>query len=315
MCAFEAAGPHERFTEETRKQCGELEPCISCASKFMSANKDSPILTVRHEEEDVTMFIAGSHEYHTYDFVYLVNCHDVKGIMEPLDDADINPYNIGQIVDIRPGARKSTVKVVVRLLERYDNYLEQNPPINGRGNRIQKPVFKDCRRLVLTDTLQTFSSSALEGTCRVKFTTDNSYSKALADYKSQPNMYYYKDYLPPSSKSTGLLSALKGKVTKDDIVRIQDDMEIRPKPVIQCMICADRREEQEKRQSDFLITGTKLRALDIFAGCGGLSTGLKSSGVVETKYAIEFFTSAAQTFKYVIMPLSPMSSLACPFQP
>ncbi|KAJ1926787.1 hypothetical protein IWQ60_003489 [Tieghemiomyces parasiticus] len=40
-----------------------------------------------------------------------------------------------------------------------------------------------------------------------------------------------------------------------------------------------------------------LVGLDIFSGCGGLTTGLESSGIVETRYAVEFFDAAAVTFE------------------
>ncbi|XP_030756300.1 DNA (cytosine-5)-methyltransferase 1-like [Sitophilus oryzae] len=40
-----------------------------------------------------------------------------------------------------------------------------------------------------------------------------------------------------------------------------------------------------------------LRAMDVFAGCGGLSEGLHQSGVCESKWAIEFDLAAAQAFR------------------
>lgn len=41
----------------------------------------------------------------------------------------------------------------------------------------------------------------------------------------------------------------------------------------------------------------KLKTLDIFAGCGGLSEGLHQSGVVQTQWAIEYDDSAAEAFR------------------
>lgn len=43
------------------------------------------------------------------------------------------------------------------------------------------------------------------------------------------------------------------------------------------------------------VNNKKLRGLDIFAGCGGLTVGLDMSNAVETKWAIEFAPSAANT--------------------
>ncbi|CAG0886916.1 unnamed protein product [Darwinula stevensoni] len=42
----------------------------------------------------------------------------------------------------------------------------------------------------------------------------------------------------------------------------------------------------------------KLRTLDIFAGCGGLSEGLHESGVAESLWAVEILQEAADAFKY-----------------
>ncbi|CAJ0911529.1 1777_t:CDS:2, partial [Entrophospora sp. SA101] len=41
----------------------------------------------------------------------------------------------------------------------------------------------------------------------------------------------------------------------------------------------------------------KLRAMDIFSGCGGITIGMDMTGIVNTKWAIEFAPSAALTFK------------------
>ena len=41
----------------------------------------------------------------------------------------------------------------------------------------------------------------------------------------------------------------------------------------------------------------KLRCLNIFSGCGGLSHGLCESGVADTKWAVEIFEPAAKAYK------------------
>ncbi len=45
------------------------------------------------------------------------------------------------------------------------------------------------------------------------------------------------------------------------------------------------------------IQQKKLRAMDIFSGCGGLTVGMDKTGIVETKWAVEFASSAALTFE------------------
>lgn len=41
----------------------------------------------------------------------------------------------------------------------------------------------------------------------------------------------------------------------------------------------------------------KLASLDLFSGCGGLSLGLEASGLVESKWAVEWDEKAASSFR------------------
>ena len=46
--------------------------------------------------------------------------------------------------------------------------------------------------------------------------------------------------------------------------------------------------------------GSKLQGLELFAGAGGLSAGMDQSGFIETQWAVEWVTSAALTYQYVL---------------
>lgn len=67
-----------------------------------------------------------------------------------------------------------------------------------------------------------------------------------------------------------------------------------------CLACEKRWIQEEAKRIRLCKSGPKLRAMDIFAGCGGMSLGLKQSGMVETKYSIELDQDAAATFRYNI---------------
>ena len=45
------------------------------------------------------------------------------------------------------------------------------------------------------------------------------------------------------------------------------------------------------------VGAPKLAAMDIFAGCGGLSCGMHRASAAETKWAIEYERPAAEAFK------------------
>lgn len=53
---------------------------------------------------------------------------------------------------------------------------------------------------------------------------------------------------------------------------------------------------RSSKLTSFLASFPKLRAMDIFAGAGGLTIGLDQSLITKTEWAIEIDTSAARTF-------------------
>ncbi|KAF9107387.1 hypothetical protein BGX27_008769 [Mortierella sp. AM989] len=342
LWTFEDATEHENLTETNLVHCQQHEPCISCAREVQKERDDAPSMIIHRGSDAVPSFKYRDQEYHERDFVYLVNSHNINGIMIPIPNCtDNNPYNVGQILKLHSSQMDNRTEIVaeVQLFERYDDFLDKNPTISCRGNRIQKPVFKDHRRLVLTDNTQNFAIDSLEGTCRVKFISDSDdrsleAQKALAQYKDQADSFYYKDYLVPKSGSnrsyyngtlvgSTLKTRLKPAATrkrgdkkamqKDEVpatrrrrlARISDCGTVivdgqtivvqRPRP---CRICEDEFQEQSEKRSEFLADVKKLRALDIFSGCGGLSLGLKESNVIETRYSIESMTSAAKTYRH-----------------
>jgi hypothetical protein len=52
---------------------------------------------------------------------------------------------------------------------------------------------------------------------------------------------------------------------------------------------------QANRRDNFLRNFEKLRGLDMFAGCGGLSNGIHQSGVAKTCWAVEFSEAGCVT--------------------
>ncbi|KAG0339389.1 DNA (cytosine-5)-methyltransferase 1 [Podila horticola] len=336
-CGFEDAAYHEAISLAQAELCGEFERCPSCIRKVEVKQETTTDLAIEHGSEIVQAFKIDDVEYHRYDFVYLVECANIGGALIPVASTEDKPYDIGQIIEILPHSgkysavdnsngngnskgkgkakvksgmddesdmdgppekvsesesKKNTPMIRVRLFERYDSFLEKNPIMEGRANRIQKPIFKDCRRLVATNMTSVYSSEALEGTCRVEFTTESTTSNALSIYKDQNHAYYYRDFWSGANKSRSKMQIMS---------MVKNGSEARPStmdPVKTCKICEERLSNSELQMSEFLGKVKKLRALDIFSGCGGLSSGFRDSGIIETRYAIEFFTSAAITYRH-----------------
>ncbi|KAF9332302.1 hypothetical protein BG006_004822 [Podila minutissima] len=334
-CSFEDAANHEAISPAQDELCREFERCPSCIRKVEVKQETATDMAIECGSEIVQAFKIDDVEYHQYDFVYLVECANTGGTLLPVASTEDRPYDIGQIIEILPRSgkyaamdnsngnskgkakakaksdmdddsdmdgppenasesesTKKTPMIKVRLFERYDSFLEKNPIMEGRANRIQKPIFKDCRRLVATNMTSLYSSEALEGTCRVEFTTESPTSNALSIYKDQDNAYYYRDFWSGANKS---------RSKKQLVSMVKNGAEARPSTMDSmksCKICVERLSNNELQMSEFLGKATKLRALDIFSGCGGLSSGFRDSGIIETRYAIEFFTSAAITYRH-----------------
>ncbi|KAG5636823.1 hypothetical protein H0H81_006739 [Sphagnurus paluster] len=64
-----------------------------------------------------------------------------------------------------------------------------------------------------------------------------------------------------------------------------------------CKRCYQKRLQKIEQDQTLLDRNGAITCLELFSGAGGLGTGMDMSGFVETKYAIEFSPSAAQTYQ------------------
>ncbi|KAI8141958.1 S-adenosyl-L-methionine-dependent methyltransferase [Fennellomyces sp. T-0311] len=119
--------------------------------------------------------------------------------------------------------------------------------------------YKDYRLLSFTETIKAVSFEELEGTCWVEV---KSKVPDIPAYKRDPNHFYVEE--------------LENQ---------------------RCSKCEKTRAKRQCARDDYMRNGKKLTALDIFGGCGGLTCGMDMTGVVETRYAVEFNSSAAVTFE------------------
>lgn len=175
------------------------------------------------------------------------------------------PYKIGKITELKVKASTldgSVVSVTVEKLYRPEN--------THKG--ITSSYGMDLNCLYYSEEKATFQAVELQGKCCVKYIDD---IKSLDEYNKKQDCFYYtqaydskaKEFVDvPDSAKKGLG---KGKGKKKSA-------------------------EQEPKDSQ---TFRKLRTLDVFAGCGGLSEGFHQAGVAESKWAIEFVPEAAKAYK------------------
>ncbi|KAG0264782.1 hypothetical protein BGZ95_003523, partial [Linnemannia exigua] len=303
FCVFEGVEKHER--DELRGLRG-LDRCVCCINKMRK----------------VTEANNKRRNFHTSDFVYFVDSRSKAKLM---------PFNIGQIVALNDCA-KATISI--RLLLRHDYFLDFNPRITGNQNRLQSDFFKDCRRLVLTDIVLEIPFDNLEGTCQVLYFPEmknvveeelgmkqtrlcdgGQEVKDLESYKDQPDNYWFMDFynaprlelsessreqhrmLPPSKDSLRNSRERLCQIHISKGFHFDGTYHAVQMPVY-CLECAGQRNQERLARNKLFKEKAKLVAMDLFSGCGGMTLGLDKSGMVETKFAIEYNEAASKTFKH-----------------
>ncbi|KAI9490147.1 S-adenosyl-L-methionine-dependent methyltransferase [Zychaea mexicana] len=123
----------------------------------------------------------------------------------------------------------------------------------------QSEPYKDHRLLKFLDKTISVDFDELEGTCNV---VAKSTVSDVIEFKKDPNNFY--------------------------VDKLNNE---------QCSKCQQAKQETQQQDKEFSKTGKKLVALDIFGGCGGLTCGMDMTGVVDTRYAVEFNSSAVVSFE------------------
>ncbi|KAF9908641.1 hypothetical protein EC991_009668 [Linnemannia zychae] len=308
-CVFEGAAEHERDEPGISKN---LDKCICCMSKERKVHIDN----------------NKSSQFHRNDFVYFVDSwksQAVGGNMVP------KPFNIGQIVSLGDSAKDS---VSIRLLLRHDDFHDIHQHITGDENRFQTDIFKDCRRLVLTDIVVEKQLEYLEKKCQVlyfpepnttgsesitdapRLCADGKEVKDRDSYKDQPDNYWFKDYYVTSpilgssepvskqqSRQRPTLNALRNsrerlcQIFSGGVVEFDGAYHAVNMPK-SCLICDKRRIQRQAIKRQLFRDQPKLAAMDLFSGCGGMTLGLDRCGMIETKYAVEYDKEASGTFRH-----------------
>ncbi|KAG9296763.1 hypothetical protein G9A89_001396 [Geosiphon pyriformis] len=279
--------------------CDQYQQCHSCEDQLASNHSQKPHWIL---PEDPTLgFIYKLQEYRQYDFVYII----------PEDNESSLPYDIAQIIQIIndvpfpmrseehkfKSSKKSQnlnktkniivdseapakVKLLVQYLYRYDEIIEAKYSKNKNSSVIVHAMkdVKDSRKLVFTSELKSLNVEKLEGICWVEHRHNIS---DLDAYKNERDTFYVESQTMKRAKVPVLQP-----ISPDDI-QINETSRIK-------------RNEYAKKMSNFLehiqSERKKLRAMDIFSGCGGITVGMEKTGIIDTRWAIEFSPSAALTF-------------------
>ncbi|KAG2037322.1 S-adenosyl-L-methionine-dependent methyltransferase [Suillus americanus] len=199
-----------------------------------------------------------------------VNYH--KGDFAYISTGLNSVYQIGQIEDFKIKQGRCT-EVIARLFGRYDDIVREV----GRGIDKPKGVTSDDRRLFHSQSQEKTRPDDIRGQCFVIYETDDT---AIDAWVAHDDHYYVNE----CADSLG--------------VRTLDDLNPWSRNEFwHCVQCHEEHKANLARRAQQLQRFGPLRGLELFAGAGGLGTGLDMSGFVETRYAVEFSPGAARTYK------------------
>lgn len=280
---FEDASFHEENIKLASTE--RSQQCFCCARREEIQHELSTRVTgTINEDRSASSFSHDGIEYRINDCVYM------------LPRASDEPHTIGQINHIKcaggfnwavkdPSKLRDSVQgihITVQILRRYDDF---NIDYRTEFKSGEKHAIRDSRRLYLTNRKKTIvADDKLLGKCHVVHLDRIS---NLAKYKDLEDTFYVTDREPDCSNGTTPRKEV-GQEELEPLNAGDFHDSVNGKEMVQM---------EEKRQERFSKAGLKLRAMDVFAGCGGLTSGLHEGGAVETLYGIEWDIDASRTLK------------------
>ncbi|CAA3027627.1 DNA (cytosine-5)-methyltransferase 1B-like [Olea europaea subsp. europaea] len=253
--------------------------CESCKIKDADGDKESFKMNA-----SMISFIYRGTEYFTYDYVYVspsfFSAEREGEIFKGGRNVGLKAYVICQLTEISGPKRSKqddarSIHVKIRRFFRPEDI------------SVEKAYCSDIREIYYSEEMHTVPVDMIEGKCEVRKKQD-----LPQDVPAIFEHVFFCEYLYDPSKGSinQLPSHIKLQYSSG---KLNDDAMSRKKKGKGKEGENDSEEGKlkEASQEDLLAT------LDIFAGCGGLSEGLKQSGVSVTKWAIEYEETAGIAFK------------------
>lgn len=186
--------------------------------------------------------------------------YHVNDFVYVFDNADCL-HIIGQILKFSGPDSTGRWKVRVLLFGRFDDVA-----------RLEDNQARDERRLFRTDERLWISPTSLQGKCWIA-----NYDEIDSEHGLET---FYVDRWAPTRICSGVseLRSLKEKIQR-------------------CALCLDETRRTRDERRTYKRDHVPLRMMELFAGAGGLSTGLEQSGFTKSYWAVELSPSAAATFQ------------------
>uniref|UniRef100_A0ACD6A8W4 Uncharacterized protein n=1 Tax=Avena sativa TaxID=4498 RepID=A0ACD6A8W4_AVESA len=227
-----------------------------------------------------TSFKLNNVTYKVEDFIYvrpeLFSPVESRGTNKAGRNVGLKPYVVCHLQSINApaGSKKATPKsteVSARRLYRPEDISSS------------KAYSSDIREVYYSEEIMSVPVLMIEGKCEVTAKADlpNSNLPVVVDHA----FYCERLYDPDTGALRQLPTKLMTLTRKAPASQKNKGKEI----------CDDEKAGSEKK--DTVIPDNCLATLDIFAGCGGLSEGMRLSGAAHTKWAIEYEKPAGQAFR------------------
>ncbi|CAL1381124.1 unnamed protein product [Linum trigynum] len=232
-----------------------------------------------------TGFVLGGIQYSLHDFVYVQSENFVRrkeaGTFKGGRNVGLEAYVVCELVEInveketRQTSERST-QIKVRRFFRPEDISSE------------KAYCSDIREIYYSEETHILPVEAIEGKCEVKKKTD---LPACSGTTVLDHIFFCERLYDPSN---GSLRQLPANI-KLSYSRMGDNNDVASRKRKGKGKEGDNDVEVEKPREE--SQGNCLATLDIFAGCGGLSEGLRQAGVSMTKWAIEYEEPAGEAFR------------------
>ncbi|XP_073910199.1 DNA (cytosine-5)-methyltransferase 1 isoform X3 [Castor canadensis] len=303
---------YARFESPPKIQPSESKFCVSCARMAEMRYKEIPRVLEQVDEVDGQLFYSSATKngivYRLGDGVYLspeaftfnikLSNPGKRPRKEPVDE-DLYPEHYRKYSDYIKGSNLDAPEPyrIGRIREIFCSKKTSGKPneaeIKIRLNKFYRPenthkstpasYHADINLVYWSDEEAVVDFKAVQGRCTIEYGED--LPGGLQDYsEGGPDRFYFLEAYnaksksfedPPNhARSPGNKGKGKGKGKGKTKSPVSEPSE--PKTVIKL---------------------PKLRTLDVFSGCGGLSEGFHQAGISETLWAIEMWEPAAQAFR------------------
>ncbi|GLB34766.1 putative cytosine specific DNA methyltransferase replication foci [Lyophyllum shimeji] len=215
----------------------------------------------------------------------------VKKIPSGFSHHGVN-YHHGDFVYIRPASRTGLLEIaqITSIVFNEDHSGDSSIIVNVRHFGRHDDYVRDQNHMIP----QSWSGLSFDERCLYRKTKVHT----LSDPSLIEGVCYVRQLKDPDEINEWVQHEDHFYVTQEEDEDDNNDLRDMDEDSLKsCLTCYANRVERLRQDQLLLRNNGPIASLELFAGAGGLGTGMALSGFVDTKYAVEFSPSAAATFQ------------------